>query len=357
MKSVRVLLGAMVLAALQACTSLGPSALSEGRPAYNQAIAATNAEQYLAWIVRRRYGLPTSQLAVSSITANVRFSSTAAVNAGVGPSENYVGNLVPLSGGVTYDESPTISYVPLQGEKHLRALMSPVPVEILGLLLNMSFQPNSIMAILLKRINGIPNSDFLTTPEQKADKRFERLVELGHRLSLADKLTFSQSGEDNEAYDLWIHDYLPNYGEDVRALLDLLSIEGVPVDGSDISLPVVTALRRSTNQSIAVQTRSVVDISRIAAASVDVPEADRVQGVTVNFPETGFAGRFIRVRRAAERPPGLVAATRFQNWWYYIAADDIQSKQYFGLFSALMSVQLTQTAAEFKAPVLTVPVN
>ena len=29
---------------LQACSSLGPNALSQGRPAYNEAIAATNAE-------------------------------------------------------------------------------------------------------------------------------------------------------------------------------------------------------------------------------------------------------------------------------------------------------------------------
>ena len=46
-----------------------------------------------------RYGLPTAQLAVSSITANIRFSSTANVNIGIGPEENFAGSLVPLSGG------------------------------------------------------------------------------------------------------------------------------------------------------------------------------------------------------------------------------------------------------------------
>ena len=89
----------VMLAGLQACSSLGPSALSQGRPAYSEAIATTNAEQYLSWIVRMRYGLPTAQLAVSSITANIRFSSTANVNIGIGPEENFAGSLVPLSGG------------------------------------------------------------------------------------------------------------------------------------------------------------------------------------------------------------------------------------------------------------------
>ncbi len=97
MKLGRALLCGLLLAGLQSCSSLGPNSLSQGRPAYNEAIAATNAEQNLAWIIRMRYGLSTSQLAVASITANVKFSSTASIELGVGPTENYLGNLVPLT--------------------------------------------------------------------------------------------------------------------------------------------------------------------------------------------------------------------------------------------------------------------
>ena len=131
----------------------------------------------------------------------------------------------------------------------------------------------------------------------------------------------------------------------------------IDADGDDILLPVVGALRRSTNHSIAIQTRSIVDIGRIAAASVDVPEADRAQGLTVNFPKLGLAGDFIHVRRAAERPPTAAAATRFRDWWYYIAGDDLKSKQYFLMFQTLLSVQLSDDEAGSRAPVLTVPVN
>jgi hypothetical protein len=331
--------------------------LSQGRPAYNEAIAATNAEQSLSWIVRSRYGLPTAQLAVSSITAGVRFSSAAAVNVGIGPSDNYIGNLVPLSGGVTYDENPTISYVPLQGMEHVRTLLSPMPLDILGLLLNMNFHPQIVMAIVVKRINGVPNPGFYADSSQEADRRFAQVLSATGRLSTADKLTFFQSNEEEQSYSIWIHDYLPNHEKDVRAFLALLGIDGIAVDGKDIVLPIAGALRRGTNQSIAMQTRSVLDIGRIASASVDVPEADRERGLTLKFPKSGLAGDYIRVRRAAERPPTAAAATRFQDWWYYIAGDDLSSKQYFLLFETLMSVQLSEAAAEAKAPVLTVPVN
>ena len=115
--------------------------------------------------------------------------------------------------------------------------------------------------------------------------------------------------------------------------------------------------RRSTKRSIAIQTRSVLDLSRIASASVDVPEADRADGLTVDFPKSGLAGEYIHVRRAAARPATAVAATQFRNWWYYIAGDDLPSKLYFVLFQALMSVQLSKAAQEVEPPVLTVPVN
>ncbi len=347
----------LVLAGLQACSSLGPNALSQGRPAYNEAIAETNAEQNLAWIVRMRYGLATSQLVVASITANVRFSSTANVELGVGPNENYIGNLVPLSGGVTYDENPTISYVPLQGEKHLRALLSPVSLELLGAVLNMNYQPGNAMAVLVKRINGVPNAGFLADSSQEADQRFAQLLTLIARLSRADKLVFVESGHENKLLHVWIHDYLPEYQKDVRLFLNLLSIDGIEAGGDDILLPIVGVLRRSTNHSIAIQTRSIIDIGRIAAASVDVPEADRAQGLTVVFPKSGLAGDSIHVRRAAERPPTAAAATRFRDWWYYIAGDDAESKQYFLLFQTLLSVQLSGDEAASRGPVLTVPVN
>lgn len=357
MTVIRASIVCLALAGLQACNSLGPSALRQGRPAYNEAIAATNAEQTLAWIVRIRYGLPASLLAVSSITANVKFASTASVDLGIGPSQSYAGNLVPFSGGVIYDENPTISYVPLQGEKHMRALLAPVDVDLVGAMLNLNFEPAGVLAILVKRVNSAPNAAFHFDSSQESDQRFAQLLAIITRLGRADKLAFVASVEETRHHHIWIHDHLPDHGEDVRTLLELLSIDGIEVDGTDILLPVVGALKRSTNQSIAIQTRSLLDLARIAAASVEVPEVDHQQGLVVNFPKLGLAGQSVRVRRASERPPTAAAATRFRNWWYYIAGDDTVSKQYFLMFQALLSVQLSDGAAAAGAPVLTVPVN
>jgi hypothetical protein len=87
---------------------LGPSSISMGRAEYNEAINRTEDEQMLLSIVKGRYGETYSLLAVSGVAANVRFSGNAGVQVGFGPKSYYEGNLVPFSGGLTYEENPTI---------------------------------------------------------------------------------------------------------------------------------------------------------------------------------------------------------------------------------------------------------
>jgi hypothetical protein len=62
---------------LVGCHVVGPASLNSGRPAYNAAINRTNDEQMLMGLVRLRYGEAVGLLAVTSVTANLRFRATA----------------------------------------------------------------------------------------------------------------------------------------------------------------------------------------------------------------------------------------------------------------------------------------
>ena len=95
--------------------------------AYNEAISETNNQQILKIVVQDRYEERGNLLAVSSVTANVKISSRASVQAGFGSIDNYQGNLVPFSGGFIYEENPTISYAPVAGANYLRQVMAPGP--------------------------------------------------------------------------------------------------------------------------------------------------------------------------------------------------------------------------------------
>jgi hypothetical protein len=112
-----------VLFALSGCAVVGPKSISMGRADYNEAINRTEDEQMLPSIVKGRHGETFSLLAVSGVAANVRFGTNAGVEVGWGSKENYAGNLVPFSGGLAYEENPTITYAPVQGEHYLRQFL------------------------------------------------------------------------------------------------------------------------------------------------------------------------------------------------------------------------------------------
>src|SRR5213593_2596652 len=91
--------------------------------------------QTLGLLVRLRYSDPIGLLMVSSVTAGLKFSAAAKGEAGFGPLANYAGNLVPFSAGIGYEDSPTISYTPVDGQAFLREWLAPVTLETLALVM------------------------------------------------------------------------------------------------------------------------------------------------------------------------------------------------------------------------------
>jgi hypothetical protein len=275
-----MLVGILLVSATQGCAVIGPSSLSRGRGAYAEVIAETNVEQSLATLVRMRYGAPLSLLAVSSITAQVRFSANTRAEFGIGPDANFAGALVPLSGGVAYDENPTISYLPVQGDKHLRQLLSPIPPDLLVLFINISLNIEDSLVLLVMSMNAIPNPAFMTTPDTARDDRFSQVAGLMGTLSRAGALRFVESGTKEEAgFSLWLHDYAPAYRQHVNDLLALLNVDAATSD-EDIFLEVVSRPHARGAKTVSVQTRYVYDLVQIGAAAVDVPEADRLARLT-----------------------------------------------------------------------------
>src|SRR5215510_9557528 len=271
-----MLAGILLVSATQGCAVIGPSSLSRGRVAYAEVIAETNAEQSLATLVRVRYGAPWILLAVSSVTAQVRFSTDARAEFGVGSKANFAGALVPLSSGVAYDENPTISYLPVQGDKHLRQLLSPIPTDLLVPIINSSLDAEDSLALLVMSMNAIPNPAFVTTPEAARDDRFSQVAGLMGTLSRAGALRFVESGTKEEAgFSLWLHDYSPAYRQHVIDLLALLNVDAVTSD-EDIFLEVVSRQHARGARTVSIQTRSVYDLGQIGAAPVDVPVPARL---------------------------------------------------------------------------------
>ena len=337
------------------CAVVGPQSITAGREVYTEVINRTEDEQILNVLVRLRYDETFGMISVASVTANLRFRTQAATNIGIGDSDNYAGNLVPLSAGVAYEENPTISYVPLSGEDFMRQMLSPVSASEWILLGRTAKHPGHVFALAARRVNGLRNP---LLGEEPSSPEFERFVELYDRLRRAAVLDIVQAPESGKErnYFFDIHDYEDVHRDSVREFLDLLGIE-VSLDGTTILLPLREELGRSVS-AIHLQTASAYDILRKFGSGIEIPpvhlEAGIVEPLASAVPEER---RFITIRSAEKRPDNATVRIRFRDWWFYIDATDTQSKRAFMFLRTFIGMRLSESGAAQKAPVLTVPVN
>ena len=347
-----------ILGVLCGCAVVGPTSISMGRADYNEAINRTEDAQMLMSIVRGRYGETFSLLAVTGIAANVRFGTNAGVNIGFGPDENYVGNLVPFSGGLAYEENPTITYAPVHGEQYVRQLMSPIPLDILLLFVRGVTEPDHILTLLVKKINDLQNPEFLPKPSAVPDPRFTRHVELAAELRKAGVMTWVEDPRKEVEFDVLISGYAPNYSQAVREYIALLGLP-LPTDElRDIVLPVYFAVKGQELGGIGITTRSTSDLIEILKASIEIPQEHKGTGVAINYPPMGLAGKDIVIRSSENKPKTASLAVKYRGYWFYIEETDQLTKLFFRLVRLFWSVSIASSAdPRTAAPVLTIPVS
>ena len=347
----------LVLWALSGCSTVGPKSISMGRADYNEAINKTEDEQMLLSIVKGRYGETFSLLAVGGVAANVRFGANAGVEVGIGPDKNYLGNLVPFSGGVAYEENPTITYTPVQGEQYLRQLLSPIPLNLLVLIMRTETDRANYLTLLVNRINDMRNPDFIEPPSAEPDPRFKRFVSLSEELDQAGVLQLVADPREGVPFDILITRYAPAHSEKVREYLTLLELPMPMEQSKDIVLPVYFAVKGRELDGIAISTRSTYDLIEILRAAIKVPQEHASAGVARHYPRLGLVGKDIRIHASEDKPGRAAVAVKHRGYWFYIDDTNMQTKLFYDMVRTLWSVSIAAGSDQSAAPVLTIPVS
>jgi hypothetical protein len=348
----------LLVIVVEGCAMAGTSVIRGGRAAYNDAIVATNNEQLLAMIVRMRYQEPTGLLAVASITANVRIQANVGAQFGVGPESNYSGNLVPLSAGALYEENPTISYTPVEGQQYLREMLAPLPLDLTVPLLSALGDSPAAMTFLVMEINGVRNPMFSDPDHPEAGDRFAQIADLIASLHRGGQLIWTQETGDEPSFVLLLRGEGADYAQQITRLHELLGLDRPRAREGFITLPVVLGVGAREGAVVELRTRSAFDLFRVAASSVDVPADHLESGLASPLPPVGPAGAQIRIRRSANRPGDALVAVPHHGWWYWIDATDGQSKETFRLLEAITTARVADTVdGRSRTPVLTVPVS
>lgn len=348
-----------LVSSLAGCaSSLGPRTVAPARFDYNQALSASWNEQMLLNLVRLRYRDTPVFLEVGAVLA--QYSMTGAGSAAVnisGAGED--GNLYGIGGAVEYNESPTITYTPLQGEDFVRRLLTPISPATVLLLSQSGWSIERLMLCCVNRLNDLPNAPAAAGPTPDytpAFEDFQRLARLLRELQVAGYFNFRIETGD---------------GED-RFLVEIVPADDPVVDAKAAEVAEILGVERgqgayrlvdegaAATGDLVMTGRSLVGVFFYLSQAVAVPGAHLEAGwVTrtrrpdgTDFDWNELTGRLFRVETSPERPADAFVAVPYRGHWFYIPDSDLDSKTTFGLLTLLFSLQAS--GGDGVSPLLTV---
>ena len=340
------------------CASQGPSALRGERANYNVVLQKTTEEQLLLNLVRLKYRDTPFFLEVSSISSQFIFGLTAEASASV---KRKAPDLYGFGASGSYEEKPTVTYSPVQGEEFVKRLLSPVKLETLMLLYHSGWSVERVLRLFSQRINGVKNAPSASGPTPTyvpKYKEFARACKILRRMQIAGELDllYELKGEHQEL-SLKVASEASG-SEHVRELRKLLKLAP-----GQASYPLTDDLALADPGSLRIQTRSLLGILFYLSQAVEAPELHRERGkVTITKYDTGelfdwreVTGDLLRIHSQSERPSDAAAAVRYRRTWFYIDDADLNSKSTFSLLGQIFALQAGR--AESIKPVLTLGVG
>jgi hypothetical protein len=356
MKAFRLFLLMLSLVSLTGCASFGPGAIKQSRGGYNIAVQQTGNEQLLLNIVRLKYRDTPTFLELTSITTSFAFTAGGEIEATLQDQATTPVTLIP---SVSWSDKPTVTYTPLQGDRFVSQIMSPLDLDTLPLLYHSGWSVERILALTSQSLNGLENAPTASGPTPARKPRFEefrRAVQLLRELQVERVLRLGLSDASEGALELSIR---AEAAQDPR-LAELRRLLGLAPER--LRYPVIAGVGAQSN-AITVNLRSLMGVLFYVSQAVEVPERDREAGrVTRTLDENGapfdwtmMLRGLVHVRSAMTAPENAYVAVPYRGVWFYIDDSDLTSKSTFALLTQLSA--LAAGDVKTSAPVLTLPIG
>jgi hypothetical protein len=342
---------ALIYTLLTGCTGIGPATVARDRFDYTTAVAESWKRSMLLNIVKIRYGDAPIFLDVVSITNQYVLATNA--NALFGWSFPPSGNSQSAGVSGSFIDRPTITYTPLTGEKFARNLMTPVaPVTVMSMVEG-GYPIDFVFRILVSSVNGKQNQFGGSARMRKADPEFYDILEKLRRIQMSGAVALrvkkgaGGGGELTMIFRKKVTPEMEKEGKEVRRML------GLKEEGGEFRI--VYGSASSSDEEIALLTRSIIEVLSDVSSTVEVPAEHVVEKrAPAAMPEgDGVKGPLIRILCSRERPANDFTAVPYRDRWFWIDDRDYGSKR---LFSFLMFVMtLTETGGSKEgAPIVTI---
>jgi len=342
--------------ALTGCTHLGPKTVAVDRFDYSTAIGDSWKQQTLLNIVKLRYmDLPVF-VDVASIVAGYSMQTGVSVSGTLSSEKAIQGDFASIGGQAIYTDRPTITYVPMTGEKFLRGLITPIDPKNIFFMLQSGYAADFILGMAVESLNGVRNRSVAGGTVRDADPEFIRALNLLREVQAAG--AFGMRVEEDKVKGstgvvFFQRDNVPadiaEKGAEIRQLLKL------PADQHKFVL--TYSPMRGTDNELAVNSRAILQIMMAFASRIDVPEAhlkDHSAWPSLeNAPAAESRRQNPRIHSGKDKPGNVFAAVRYRDYWFWVDNGDLQTKR--ALTVVMFFFTLADTGSPEKLPLITIP--
>lgn len=335
---------------LSGCAALGPTTVNRDRFDYTAAIADSWKRQMLLNIVKIRYGDAPIFLDVASVINQYEVQTNLSATFGWSSPPNISSQ--SLGGGGHYIDRPTVTYIPMTGEKFARNLMTPVAPATIMSMVEGGYPIDLVFRLLVHSVNGVKNQFGGVARTRRADPDFFPLLEKLRSIQASGVVGLRVKKVENRDALLMIFRKGPNKeldadSKEVRRML------GLKEDATEFRI--VYGSTQTSDNEIALLTRSINEVLTDISSTVQVPLEDVTEQrvpPSVEPEGEGIKGTMINILCSEKKSGDGFAEVPYRNRWFWIDDRDYRSKK---LFSFLMFVMtLTETGGKEGAPIVTI---
>jgi len=342
------------LALLAGCVHLGPKTIPVDRFDYSSSIAESWKQQTLLNIVKLRYmDLPVF-VDVASIVAGYSLQTGVNIGGVVSSPRAVQGNYLSAGGQAVYTDRPTITYVPLTGEKFLRSLITPIDPKNIFSMLQTGYAADFILGLTVESLNGVRNRSTAGGVMREADPEFVRALQLLREVQAAGAVGL-RIEDDKEKGSTGVVFFRRDdvSAEIVEETAEIRRLLKLPPNQQKLVLTYSPV--RGADDELAVNSRSMLQIMGAFASYIDVPEAHLQSHSAMPAVEEGAPdGRqVVAIHSGKEPPESVFAAVRYREYWFWIDDGDWQTKR--ALTAVMFFFTLAGSGGSEQMPLITIP--
>lgn len=351
MKTLSILLGLALL--LGGCASIGPKSISANRPAYNIAVQQTNDQELLLNLVRILYRDTLYFTSVERIAASMEFNQAFTAGGSVSrttpAAKESLARALSLSSTLSLNDKPTVFYAPVEGEKFVRQMMTPMNPDLLLMLVKSGWSIDRVLAVGVQEMNGLKNAPTAAGPTPSREPEFRdfqeavKLLRVLQREQLLD-LAAAPEGKGVELRLVRGANARPETAR-LRTLLGLSALQD--------RFRIVIGVEAPDAQTIALTTRPLLSALSYVAQGIHAPDADVDAGKvrrTLRANEQVFdwkelLGDVFQVQSSDDEPAEASVSILYRNHYFFIPDNDLETKSTFVLLTQLIALHSAPASA------------